>query len=190
MQRGLLSERAEWIEARVREMADWTQQQQLMAEQKSTVASVMRGLGDGAAAKEADLDGYVLRSKTLLVARAAMAAERAEMLRRREAQLDDRDGEVGDCEDAMVRAEVRIAARERLVIEAIQKVEQIVGGLGQSDVDHTLRRAKFAQTVTMTHVEAVRQDEAMRTSRKTRKASSAPPVLDLNVPTDPAKGRD
>lgn len=165
-------------------MRDWATGHELSEHDHSRLADSLRGLGDGAALQEADLDGYVSRSKTLMVSRAAMAAQRAEVLDRRHKQLDARDEEVSACEEAMVRAEVRIAARERMVITAIQALEHLVGASAGGEEADRLKRARFAQTVTMTRQEAQRHDEAAAGRRKSG-AGAAPPVLDLDVPTAP-----
>jgi hypothetical protein len=182
-QMDLLGERAQWIEDRVSEMSRWVDDTSDDEQGALEMKKLLRGLGDGAARKEADLNGYVSRSKTLMVARAAIAAQRFDVLQRREEQLDDRDAEVGTCEEAVVRAEVRIAARERMVIEAIQRLEQMIGGKRSSNEGDMLRRAMFGQIATMSVPEGRTQDKASRKGRR-RTPSKRPPVLDMSVFVD------
>ena len=180
-QLSMLSDRAGWIESRVAEVRGWAQTHDIEPAQLELLDDALRGLGDGAALQEASLDGYVSRSQTLMVARAAMAAQRADVLRRRAAQLDDRDREVGLCEEALVRAEVRLAARERMVIEAIMRLEQFIGvsGIG---VNPQPKRSDFATTVTMTCSEVAQQDAVtMHRPSGGKRQHRAPPVLDLSA---------
>lgn len=177
----LLNERAQWIETRVADVRAWVDRGDVDKVAQGDLAELLRGLGDGAALQEADLNRYVSRSETLMVARAAMAAQRADVLQRRTEQLDDRDKEVSDCEEAAVRAEVRLAARERMVIEAIQRLEQLVGTAGADEELNRIGRAKFAQTVTMTRRENLVQDRKT-SARRTSATGKAPPVLDMSVP--------
>ncbi|GEM_PF-2820030 len=188
-QRDALNERASWIEEQVSSLRKWSGAQHLEDDELRDVLEILRGLGDGAAHEEADLDGYVARSETLMVARVAMAAQRAEVLQRRQTQLDERAREVSALEEAIVRADVRIAARERMLIEAIQKIEQVAGGSepAKSNGPTATKRRAHTRTVTMSDEEAARADaEVAKLLNTKRRVNSAPPILDIGF-DEPAK---
>lgn len=118
--RGGLERRAQWIDTQVARLSAWSQAQGVDA------ADILHGLGDGAALQEADVEGHVKRSHTLLLGRAAILAAREEMLTRRQRQLDRRDSEIADLEQAQIRADVRLAARERMLLAAARELERRV----------------------------------------------------------------
>ena len=117
-----LSTRGAWIDGQVDQIAAWASRAGVDA------AHMLHGLGGGAATQEADLKRYVQRSETLLIGRAAMIATRAEVLQRRVEQLADRASELQAFEQAFVRAEVRLTARERLLREALSELQRTASG--------------------------------------------------------------
>lgn len=110
-QREALTQRAGWLDERER---------RLMRAQDGAPARAqpLAGLGEGRALQDADVEGYVARSATLHLGRVALLAAREEMLVRRKSLLRSRREELEAYEEAFTRAEVRLAARERLVAQS------------------------------------------------------------------------
>mgnify|MGYP007046915246 CR=1 FL=1 len=124
-QRLVLSQRAQWLDQRVEHL-------ERSATKRALDTSVMlQGLGKGAALEDADVDGYVKRSATLHLGRAAMVAMRAELATRRREHLDARADELETYEQAFDRADVRLTARERLVLAAVREIEKALLGEGE-----------------------------------------------------------
>lgn len=183
-QRSGLEERARWIDDRVKQLHRW-----------ATTAGIdagdeLVGLGDGAALREADVEAYVDRSKTLLVSRAATLAARQEMLQIRRRQLEGREAEVEALEQAFIRAEVRLTARERLLVGAAGRLEEMVSrpqanAQAAAAVPAIARQTpghiRHAETVTMTAAEAAELDPEGTISSLTARGKPAPPVLELEA---------
>ncbi len=127
-QRFALDERAAWIEGLAGGLERWAEQSQV------AIGDTLTGLGGGAAAQEADVDAYVQRSATLALARAAMVATREELMARRRAQQERREREVEALEAALVRADVRLSAREKLLAVALREVEAKAAATGMASV--------------------------------------------------------
>lgn len=184
-QRSGLEQRARWIDERVSKLQSWA------ATAGVDAAEHLVGLGDGAALREADVEAYVDRSKTLLVSRAATLAAREEMLKVRRCQIEGREAEVEALEQAFIRAEVRLTARERLLVAATGRLERMVA---QPEADaeiaaavpsiplKTPRHIRHAPTVTMTAAEAAEQDVDDLVQSRTVSGKPAPPVLELGPP--------
>ncbi len=178
-----LETRGGWIDAQVARLSRWAMAAGVDAD------AVLRGLGGGAAMEEADLDRYVRRSETLLLGRAAVIATRAEVLSRRQEQLAERARELEAFEQAFVRAEVRLTARERLLRDAIAQLQRSATGDAETmpDLEPAPRRAspatppgrarhRHAPTVTMTVGEGAALDASL-----TQSPGEAPPVLDFDA---------
>lgn len=174
-----LSTRGAWIDGQVDQIAAWASRAGVDA------AHMLHGLGGGAATQEADLKRYVQRSETLLIGRAAMIATRAEVLQRRAEQLADRASELQAFEQAFVRAEVRLTARERLLREALSGLQRTASGDVAPKLEPTpaaadtrsldAPRHRHAQTVSMSAAENDVLNAAV-----THRKGSAPPVLDFS----------
>ncbi|MBI5609636.1 MAG: hypothetical protein HY902_12260 [Deltaproteobacteria bacterium] len=78
----------------------------------------LAGLGDGQALGDSDVEGLVAKSLTLHLGREALLVARHEMLQRRRQLQAQRRNELLDYEAGFGRAELRLAARERLVAKA------------------------------------------------------------------------
>lgn len=181
-QRQALEARAGWIEG-----VAGTLERFRADHDASTQSEHLHGLGAGQARQEADLDAYVRRSSTLMLARAAMIATREELLARRRAQQRGRGREIDELEAALVRVEVRLAARERLLLAAVREQEALAAQLGTDapplpprpgtviEVPH-----RPAPTEPMTVAESMQLDaNAIRVARRASGAHHASPVLDV-----------
>ena len=190
-QRSGLEHRARWIDQRVRQLQSWA------AAAGVDAAEELVGLGDGAALREADVEAYVDRSKTLLVSRAATLAAREEMLEVRRCQIEGREAEVEALEQAFIRAEVRLTARERLLVAATGSLEQMAAQ-PQADAEtaaavpavllKTPSHIRHAPTVTMTAAEASEQGDDDLIQSRTVAGKPAPPVLELGMHSRRASG--
>ncbi len=127
-QRAALDERAAWIEGLAAGLQRWADKAEV------ALGDTLTGLGGGAAAQEADVDSYVQRSATLALARAAMVATREELMARRRSQQERREREVEALEAALVRADVRLTAREKLLAVALREVEAKAAATGMASV--------------------------------------------------------
>ena len=175
-----LQARGAWIDSQVDQIATWA------ARAGVDAADILHGLGGGAAKEEADLKRYVRRSETLLIGRAAMIATRAEVVERRAEQLIDREQELQAFEQAFVRAEVRLTARERLLREAISRLQVSARGDVAPPFEPTQTAPeprvaspashRHAATVSMSAVENQTLDAAVE-----GRPESAPPVLDFSA---------
>lgn len=123
-QRQILAERAQRLDNRVALL-----ERSARAHAVDTT-EVLQGLGGGAALEEADVEGYVQRSGTLRLGRAAMITLRAELAARRRAHLVARSEELETYEQAFDRADVRLTARERLILAAARQIEQTLLATG------------------------------------------------------------
>lgn len=114
--REAMTARAAWLDDR---------ETKLMEEADSDAAgTALAGLGGGQALRDVDVEGFVAKSATLHLGRVALLAAREEMLVRRQQLLQQRQSELAEYEAAFSRAEIRLAARERLVGEATRRVLQ------------------------------------------------------------------
>lgn len=141
-QRSTLLARAGWIDSVAASLERWTEGADV------SDGGALHGLGGGAAREEADLDTYVRRSATLLLARSAMIATREELLARRRGQQESRAREIDSLEAAMVRVEVRIAARERLLLAAVRSLESQVAASGKPPLPSLPARPQVRSGVT------------------------------------------
>lgn len=183
-QRSGLEQRARWIDQRVQHLHNWA------AAVGVDAGDELLGLGDGAALREADVEAYVDRSETLLVSRAATLAAREEMLKVRRCQIEGREAEVEALEQAFIRAEVRLTARERLLVAATGSLERMaaepkadaeVAAAVPAILLRTPRHIRHAPTVTMTAAEAADQGDDDRIQSRTVAGKPAPPVLELGM---------
>ena len=118
-QREALTQRAAWLDERERRLVRAN-------DGAPSRTHPLSGLGDGRALQDADVEGYVARSATLHLGRVALLAAREEMLARRKALLRSRREELEAYEEAFTRAEVRLAARERLVAQSTVQLQRSI----------------------------------------------------------------
>ncbi len=184
VQRQALEARAGWIDG----VADVLDRFHHLHGPDLAPSEHLTGLGAGAARQEADLDAYVRRSSTLMLARAAMIATREELLARRRAQQQGRSREIDELEAALVRVEVRLAARERLLLAAVREQEALASQVGAPAPRLPPRPGRGLEpaahrhmpTEPMTPAEALHLDEqAIRVARRASGVHRAPPVLDV-----------
>lgn len=106
-QRQALTERAARLDQRERQLIE--RAGPLLQRDRLT------GLGDGQALGDSDVEGLVAKSLTLHLGREALLVARHEMLQRRRQLQAQRRDELLNYEAGFGRAELRLAARERLV---------------------------------------------------------------------------
>jgi len=181
-QRSGLERRARWIDSRVESLKQWA------IDSGVDTGDELVGLGDGAALREADVEAYVDRSKTLLVSRAATLAARKETLNVRRKQLEGREAEVEALEQAFIRAEVRLTARERMLMAANARLERNAAQARPGEEDavarpvlltHTTDHFRHAPTVTMTPDEFEDDEMPPPVTSRTVAGKPAPPVLEV-----------
>ncbi len=181
-QRSGLERRALWIDNQVERLNRWA------VESGVDVGDELVGLGDGAALREADVEAYVDRSKTLLVSRQATLAARREMLKVRQGQLSGRQSEVEELEQAFIRAEVRLIARERMLMAATVRLGRSAAEARPGEEDAAARpvllptiasHIRHAVTVTMTADEMDDDELPSPVTPRTASGKPAPPVLSV-----------
>ncbi|MCO4760020.1 MAG: hypothetical protein KC502_00830 [Myxococcales bacterium] len=180
-----LSARGEWIDGQVAKLASWAARAVVDAD------DALHGLGGGAATQEADLERYVRRSETLMLGRVAMIATRSEVLERRAAQLKDREKELQAFEQAFVRAEVRLTARERLLRQAIAQLQSSASGA--PSIDPAPAASDIAPQASHRHSPTVSMSpEENAIFEGSAGGESSPPVLDFGGawPSPKAAGAD
>lgn len=136
-QREALTQRAGWLDERERRLVR-------AHDDGPNRAGPLAGLGEGRALQDADVEGYVARSATLHLGRAALLAAREEMLTRRKALLKARREELEAYEEAFTRAEVRLGARERLVSQTTVQLQRTIAAEAMKSADAFSAEARQA----------------------------------------------
>ncbi len=116
-QEGLLAAQRQALTERAARL-DHREQQLLARASELAKQTQLAGLGGGQALGDSDVEGLVAKSQTLHLGREALLAARHEMLQRRSQLVARRRNELLNYEAGFGRAELRLAARERLVAEA------------------------------------------------------------------------
>ena len=173
-QRATLLARASWVDGVAASLERWTEGAAV------SDGGALHGLGGGAAREEADLDTYVRRSATLLLARTAMIATREELLSRRRGQQESRGREIDSLEAAMVRVEVRMAARERLLLAAVRSLESQVAASGQPSLPSLPPLPKVRSGVTAPIQASDIPSEVNVPARRTSGSRLIAPALELD----------
>ena len=173
-QRATLLARASWVDSVAASLERWSEGASV------SDGGALHGLGGGAAREEADLDSYVRRSATLLLARSAMIATREELLARRRGQHESRAREIDSLEAALVRVEVRMAARERMLLAAVRTLESQVAAGGQPALPSLPPRPQVRSGITAPISASDIPRDVDVPTRRTSGSRLVAPALDLD----------